>query len=61
VRAFCSEESINVWAYKKHFNPDERLAEFTITYRGGVYPWHSDHMGHMNVIGYVGKFDEASY
>ena len=50
-----------MWAYKKHFNPDERLAEFTITYRGGVYPWHSDHMGHMNVIGYVGKFDEASY
>lgn len=31
----------------------------TITYRGAVYPWHCDHMGHMNVMWYVGKFDEA--
>jgi len=30
-----------------------------ITYRGVVYPWHCDHMGHMNVMWYVGKFDEA--
>lgn len=30
-----------------------------ITYRGTVYPWHCDHMGHMNVMWYVGKFDEA--
>jgi acyl-CoA thioester hydrolase len=30
-----------------------------ITYRGAVYPWHCDHMGHMNVMWYVGKFDEA--
>jgi len=33
----------------------------TITYRGAVYPWHCDHMGHMNVMWYVGKFDEASW
>jgi acyl-CoA thioesterase FadM len=26
------------------------------TYRGAVYPWHCDHMGHMNVMWYVGKF-----
>jgi len=32
-----------------------------ITYRGVVYPWHCDHMGHMNVMWYVGKFDEASW
>lgn len=32
-----------------------------ITYRGTVYPWHCDHMGHMNVMWYVGKFDEASW
>jgi len=32
-----------------------------LTYRGGVYPWHCDHMGHMNVMYYVGKFDEASW
>ena len=28
------------------------------TYRGAVYPWHCDHVGHMNVMWYVGKFDE---
>jgi acyl-CoA thioester hydrolase len=31
----------------------------TTTYFGTVYPWHCDHMGHMNVMWYVGKFDEA--
>ena len=31
------------------------------TYRGSVYPWHCDHMGHMNVMWYVGKFDEATW
>jgi len=31
------------------------------TYRGVVYPWHCDHMGHMNVMWYVGKFDEATW
>ena len=35
--------------------------EKSITYRGTVYPWHCDHMGHMNVMWYVGKFDEASW
>jgi acyl-CoA thioester hydrolase len=30
-----------------------------LSYRGTVYPWHCDHMGHMNVMWYVGKFDEA--
>ena len=32
-----------------------------ITYRGVVYPWHCDHVGHMNVMWYVGKFDEATW
>ena len=32
-----------------------------ITYRGAVYPWHCDHIGHMNVMWYVGKFDEATW
>ena len=32
-----------------------------ITYKGTVYPWHCDHMGHMNVMWYVGKFDEATW
>lgn len=31
------------------------------TYKGCVYPWHCDHMGHMNVMWYVGKFDEANW
>ena len=31
------------------------------TYRGVVYPWHCDHIGHMNVMWYVGKFDEATW
>ena len=31
------------------------------TYRGAVYPWHCDHMRHMNVMWYVGKFDEATW
>ena len=35
--------------------------DLKITYRGLVYPWHCDHMGHMNVMWYVGKFDEATW
>jgi len=35
--------------------------KFLETYRGAVYPWHCDHMGHMNVMWYVGKFDEATW
>jgi acyl-CoA thioester hydrolase len=38
-----------------------RMAELTETYRGVVYPWHCDHMDHMNVMWYVGKFDEATW
>ena len=32
-----------------------------MTYRGTVYPWHCDQIGHMNVMWYVGKFDEATW
>jgi len=35
--------------------------ELVQTYRGVVYPWHCDHVGHMNVMWYVGKFDEATW
>jgi acyl-CoA thioester hydrolase len=42
--------------------PKERGGwQSTVTYRGTVYPWQCDHMGHMNVMWYVGKFDEASW
>jgi acyl-CoA thioester hydrolase len=37
------------------------MTESIVTYRGAVYPWHCDHMGHMNVMWYVGKFDEATW
>src|SRR5215469_16460892 len=37
------------------------MPEPIVTYRGTVYPWHCDHMGHMNVMWYVGKFDEATW
>ena len=37
------------------------MQELELTYRGTVYPWHCDHMGHMNVMWYTGKFDEASW
>jgi acyl-CoA thioester hydrolase len=40
---------------------EETMLELPITYRGTVYPWHCDHMGHMNVMWYVGKFDEATW
>jgi acyl-CoA thioester hydrolase len=32
-----------------------------LTYRGTVYPWQCDHVGHMNIMWYVGKFDEANW
>jgi acyl-CoA thioester hydrolase len=31
------------------------------TYRGTVYPWQCDHVGHMNIMWYTGKFDEANW
>jgi acyl-CoA thioester hydrolase len=37
------------------------MPDDAITYRGVVYPWHCDHVGHMNVMWYVGKFDEATW
>ena len=32
-----------------------------LTYRGSIYPWQCDHMGHMNVMWYAAKFDEATW
>jgi acyl-CoA thioester hydrolase len=37
------------------------MNQLEVMYRGAVYPWHCDHMGHMNVMWYTGKFDEASW
>ena len=33
----------------------------SITYKGTVYPWQCDHIGHMNIMWYVSKFDEANW
>jgi acyl-CoA thioester hydrolase len=32
-----------------------------ITYRGAVYASHCDHIGHMNIVSYGAKFDEANW
>jgi acyl-CoA thioester hydrolase len=37
------------------------MSKLLDSYRGTVYPWHCDHMDHMNVMWYVGKFDEATW
>ena len=37
------------------------MTQSLLTYRGTVHQWHCDHMGHMNVMWYVGKFDEATW
>jgi acyl-CoA thioester hydrolase len=37
------------------------MTNLPITYRGTIYPWHCDHIGHMNVMWYTGKFDEATW
>ena len=37
------------------------MSEWKTTYRGIVYPWHCDHLGHMNVMWYASKFDEACW
>lgn len=31
------------------------------TYRGFVYPWSIDHVGHLNVASYTQRFDEATW
>ena len=37
------------------------MIEAPISYQGTVYPWQCDTMGHMNVMWYTGKFDEATW
>jgi acyl-CoA thioester hydrolase len=37
------------------------MTEPVATYRGTVYPHQCDHMGHMNVMWYASKFDEACW
>lgn len=37
------------------------MDELPITHRGAVMPWECDFMGHMNVIYYMAKFDQATW
>jgi len=37
------------------------MSELPMRCRGAIYPWHCDHVGHMNVMWYTVKFDEASW
>jgi len=37
------------------------MSEMLLTHRGVVYPWQCDHMGHLNVMHYAAKFDEATW
>jgi acyl-CoA thioester hydrolase len=47
---------------QKPASSEERVTpDFPVTFRGIVYPWHLDHMDHMNVQHYVGMFDQASW
>ena len=35
------------------------MTEAKVTYRGVVYPWQCDSMGHLTVRDYMGMFDDA--
>jgi acyl-CoA thioester hydrolase len=37
------------------------MADWTECFRGVVYPWDCDHLGHMNVKSYTGMFDQAAF
>ena len=37
------------------------MSGWQLTYRGGAFPWHCDHFGHMNVRWYGHFFDDAAF
>ena len=39
---------------------EDEMAGWIETFRGVIYPWHCDHMGHMNVMYYINFFDQAA-
>jgi acyl-CoA thioester hydrolase len=60
----AAEEAVDAAAEAVDATADattDATAGWMETYRGTVYPWHCDQMGHMNVMWYVGKFDEATW
>lgn len=48
-------------SYSDQKNQELSVADPIIAFRGTVYPWQCDHMGHMNTMWYAGRFDEASW
>jgi acyl-CoA thioester hydrolase len=46
---------------RDHTYPTTEMSIARETYRGVVYPWEMDHMGHLNVQFYTRRFDEASW
>jgi acyl-CoA thioester hydrolase len=42
-------------------DPSNSTSVPILTSLGVVFPWQCDHMGHMNVMWYTGKFDEATW
>jgi len=57
---YCYPKAILI-RYRIKNRGRERSMETEATYRGAVYPWQCDHIGHMNIMWYVGKFDEANW
>lgn len=57
VQDYIFKISIGAQTVKRRHKMDE----YPITHQSLVYPWHCDHMGHMNVMWYVSKFDEATW
>jgi acyl-CoA thioester hydrolase len=53
----CDVKSLN----RSQDRPGKADGDFPVTFRGVVYPWHLDHMDHMNVQHYVGMFDQATW
>jgi acyl-CoA thioester hydrolase len=42
-------------------NEEQSRTMLIESYRGFVYPWSVDHIGHMNVQFYTSRFDEATW
>lgn len=57
----CTMKNMTVKQESSISAAEQVLSDLLITARSVVYPWHCDQMGHMNVMWYTGKFDEATW
>ena len=60
-RATASAGSSARWAARAIPWLEDVVYRLVETYRGFVYPWAIDHVGHMNVQFYTARFDEATW